>query len=280
MSQVAGAAKASDVLRVCADPNNMPFSNAREEGFENRIAQMAASALGKRLEYLWWAQRRGFFRSTLNAGRCDLIVGVPAQFEQALTTVPYYRSTYVFVSRRSEPRPIGLDDHRLRQITIGVHLIGDDFANTPPGDALARRGIVTNVRGYSLYGDYSQPDPPAALVRAVASRAVDVAIVWGPLAGYFAQHASTPLTLTPIPPDPAMPSIPFAFDIAMGVRRGDIALKQSIDSVITRHRREIDAVLAKYGVPRVDKTPAAFVEAEAAAAEANAAARRQRGAHP
>jgi mxaJ protein len=160
----------------------------------------------------------------------------------------------VFVGRRAEPQPIGIDDARLRRVRIGVHLIGDDFANTPPGDALARHGIVANVRGYSLYGDYSQPDPPAALVRAVASRAVDVAIVWGPLAGYFARRAPVPLTLTAIPPDPSQPSIPYAFDISMGVRRADAALKQSLDAFIAHHRTELDAILAEYNVPRIDRS--------------------------
>jgi mxaJ protein len=242
---------AGDPLRVCADPNNMPFSNSHEEGFENRIARTVAAALGRHVEYLWWAQRRGFVRNTLNKETCDLIVGVPARYERALTTVPYYRSTYVFVTRRSEPRPTGLDDPRLRHETIGVHLIGDDFANVPPAHALSQRGLVANVRGYSIYGDYSQPDPPANLIRAVAARDVDLAIAWGPLAGYFAKRSAVPLVVTPVPQDAVAPAFPFAYDIAMGVRRGDVALKRALDAVIASHRSQIDAILSAYDVPRL-----------------------------
>jgi mxaJ protein len=241
-------------LRVCADPNNMPFSNSREQGFENRIARVVATALGRPLEYAWWAQRRGFVRNTLNNRTCDLIVGVPATFERALTTASYYRSTYVFVTRRSDPRPVGLDDARLRQATIGVHLIGDDFANVPPAHALSQRGIIGNVRGYSIYGDYSQADPPAALIRAVASRDVDLAIAWGPLAGYFATRSTVPLAITPVPEDAASPALPFQYDIAMGVRRDDVVLKRALDAIITSHRSELDAILAAYNVPRVGGT--------------------------
>jgi len=269
-----------DALRVCADPNNMPFSNNREEGFENRIARLVANALGRRLDYVWWAQRRGFVRNTLNNESCDVIVGVPAQFERALTTTPYYRSTYVFVTRRSDPRPTGLDDPRLRRATIGVHLIGDDFANVPPAHALSQRGLVSNVRGYSIYGDYSQPDPPANLIRAVASRDVDLAIAWGPLAGYFAKRSPVPLAITPVPQDAAAPALPFAYDIAMGVRRGDAALKRALDTVIASHRSDIDAILAAYDVPRAD-TPNRRAEASASAmrvdADAKASALRGRG---
>jgi quinoprotein dehydrogenase-associated probable ABC transporter substrate-binding protein len=254
VATLAPAVAGSDAttLRVCADPNNLPFSNQQQQGFENKIARAMAAAFGQRLEYVWWAQRRGFVRNTLNAAACDVLVGVPARFELALTTRPYYRSSYVFVTRGADLHLSGLDDARLRSMTIGVHLIGDDFANVPPAHALANRGMIGNVRGYSVYGDYSQPDPPAALVRAVAGGALDVAIAWGPLAGYFARHSSVPLTVTPVPQDPHTPSLPFAYDIAMGVRRGDIALKRKLDTFITQHRRELDRLLADYGVPRVD----------------------------
>ena len=267
------AAPTGDSLRVCADPNNLPFSNERQQGFENKIAQAVASAFGQRLDYVWWAQRRGFVRNTLNAGACDLIVGVPAKFELALTTRPYYRSTYVFVTRRADLHLTGLDDPRLQHMTIGVHLIGDDFANVPPAHALTKRGMVGNVRGYSVYGDYSQPDPPAALVRAVASGALDVAIAWGPLAGYFARHSPVPLTITPVPQDPTLPSLPFAYDIAMGVRRTDVALERKLDSFITSHRRELDQILDEYGVPRVDGSRRA-ASAAAGSADAQPSARR------
>src|SRR5690349_23062640 len=155
------------VLRVCADPNNLPFSNQRGEGFENKIAELLAHDMGDRVEYTWWAQRRGFFRNTLKSGACDVVIGVPAGFEMALTTRPYYRSTYVFLYRKDRGLKINsLDDPSLKNLRIGVQIIGDDFTNTPPAHALSRRNIVANVRGYTLYGDYSQPDPPARIVDA------------------------------------------------------------------------------------------------------------------
>jgi quinoprotein dehydrogenase-associated probable ABC transporter substrate-binding protein len=242
-------------LRVCADPNNLPFSNRRGEGFENRIAELLARDMGLPLEYTWWPQRRGFIRNTLNAGRCDLVTGVPAGFDPVRTTRPYYRSTYVFVTRRDRGLRIrSLDDPVLHRVKVGIHLIGDDYANPPPAEALARRGIIRNVVGYSIYGDYSRPDPPADLVRAVAKGDVDVAIVWGPLAGYFARHVSTPLDLTPVKPA-VDGALPFVFEIAMGVRRGDSAAAARLERELARRRPEIRKILRAYGVPVVERGP-------------------------
>jgi mxaJ protein len=240
-------------LRVCSDPNNLPFSNDRGEGFENKIAALVARDLGEDLRYTWWAQRRGFVRSTLGAGECDVIIGAPARYERVLATAPYYRSSYVFVSRRD--RGLGLrslDDPRLRRLRIGVQMIGDDYANSPPAHALARRGIVENVAGYMVYGDYAQPSPPARIVEAVTRGDVDVAVVWGPLAGYFARRSAVPLQVVPVAPAFDPPALPLTFDIAMGVRRGDTTLRARLDDVLRRRRPEIDAILAAYGVPRVD----------------------------
>lgn len=240
------------VLRACADPNNLPFSNRRLEGFENRLAELVAADLGARVEYTWWAQRRGFVRNTLNAGDCDVILGVPSSFELALTTRPYYRSTYVFVTRAGGgPAVRSFDDPVLRQVRIGVQMIGDDGANAPPAHALAQRGIVDNVAGYSVYGDYREESPPARIVRAVAAGEVDVAVVWGPLAGYFAPRQPVPLRLEPVSPQIDLPFLPFVFDIAMAVRRGDDELKAELDAVLERRQGEIDEILDRYGVPRV-----------------------------
>lgn len=138
-------------LRVCADPNNLPFSNRAGQGFENRIAELLADELGRELRYTWWPQRRGFIRKTLRAGDCDLVIGVPAQFELVDTTGAYYRSSYVFVTRSdAEDRPTSLDDESLRSMRIGVHAIGDDYANIPPVEALAQRGVRDQIRGYSI----------------------------------------------------------------------------------------------------------------------------------
>ena len=241
-------------LRVCADPNNLPFSNERLEGFENKIAALVGREMGLEVEYTWWAQRRGFIRNTLRAGACDLVIGVPASFELALTTSPYYRSTYVFVYRKDSRLNIrSFDDPQLRKIKIGVQLIGDDFANTPPAHALSRRGIIQNVRGYTLYGDYAQANPPARIIEAVAKGDVDVAVAWGPLAGYFAGRQKAPLSIVPVSPEIDLPFLPFVYDISMGVRRGDDAFREELEEILARRRAEIDGILEEYGVPRVEK---------------------------
>ena len=207
-------------LRVCADPNNMPFSNEAGEGFENALAELLADELDARLTYTWWAQRRGFIRNTLNAGRCDLIMGVPADYELVDTTRPYYRSTYVFVYPSAAGLELrSLQDPRLRKLRIGVHLTGDDGANPPPVHVLGRLGIVDNVVGYMIYGDYREPNPPARLIEAVAAGDVDVAAAWGPLAGWFAGRVDVPLEVRPIADAASYAPFPLEFSIAMGVRR-------------------------------------------------------------
>jgi mxaJ protein len=246
-----GAAQARE-LRVCADPNNLPFSNARLEGFENKIVAILAAELRAEVRYTWWAQRRGFVRNTLNAGLCDLVPGVLSGMGALRTTRPYYRSTYVFVTRAGDAAPASLDDPLLRQARLGVQLIGNDGSNTPPAHALARRGIVDNVRGYTVYGDYRAPNPPERILAAVATGEIDVALAWGPLAGYFAGRESAALDLAPVLPQADGPRLPMVFDIAMGVRRGDEAFRREIEAVLVDRRAEIDAVLADYGVPRVD----------------------------
>jgi mxaJ protein len=250
------AATAVRELRVCSDPNNLPFSNERQEGFENRIAELVARDLNARLSYTWWAQRRGFVRNTLDANECDVFIGVPSSFERTRTTIPYYRSTYVFVTRRDRHlRIASFDDPALKRLTIGVQMIGDDFVNTPPAHALSQRHIIQNVRGYSVYGDYRQPNPPARIIDAVAHGDVDVAVAWGPLAGYFAEHEPVPLDITPVSPQIDLPFLPFVFDISMGVRRGDDSLREELNGVITRRKTEIDKILDQFGVPRVAGAP-------------------------
>lgn len=249
---MATAVASTRELRVCADPNNLPFSNEMLEGFENRIAELVANDLHATLRYTWWAQRRGFLRSTLKAGLCDVVMGLPSSVEMALPTSPYYRSTYVFVSRAGRHLNVrSLDDPRLKKWRVGVQIIGDDYANAPPAHALARRGIVNNVVGFSVYGDYSQPNPPARIVEAVAGGDIDVAIVWGPLAGYFAGRQPIALDVTPVSPQSDSPARPFVFDISIAVRRGDDARRTALDTFIVRHRGAIDRLLDEYGVPRL-----------------------------
>jgi mxaJ protein len=240
-------------LRVCADPNNLPFSNAKGEGFENRIASVIAQDLHAELEYTWWAQRRGFVRNTIKAGLCDVVMGVPANYELLQTTRPYYRSSYVFVTRKSDALDIAsLDDPRLRSLRIGAQMIGDNGANTPPAHALARRGIIDNVRGFMIYGDYRSEAPTAPIVDAVARGDIDVALAWGPQAAYFAAREPVALAWKPVMPWLDGPRLPMVYDISMGVARQETALRTELDGAIARQRAKIDAILAAYGVPRVD----------------------------
>jgi mxaJ protein len=253
-AQPIGAVAAEpDSLRVCADPNNLPFSNREGEGFENKLAEMVAQQLGKAVVYTWWAQRRGFIRHTLKAGDCDLVMGVPAQYDIAETTRPYYRSTYVFVSQTARHIHLdAIDDPQLRSLAIGVHLIGDDGNNTPPAHALGQQGIIDNVRGFMIYGDYREPDPPARLIEAVERGEIDVAAAWGPLAGYAAKNSKIPLTVTPIAAGEQFAPQQFQFNIAMGVRKGDHALRDQLNDFIAQHRAAITALLQGYGVPLVE----------------------------
>jgi mxaJ protein len=246
----ASMASEPDDLRVCADPNNLPFSNRAGEGFENKLAEMVAQKLGKSVVYTWWAQRRGFIRHTLKAGDCDLVMGVPAQYDLVETTRPYYRSTYVFVSQTARHlRLNAIDDPQLRGLAVGVHLIGDDGNNTPPAHALGQQGIIDNVRGFMIYGDYREADPPARLIEAVEHGEIDVAAAWGPLAGYVAKASTVPLTVTPIAAGERFAPQQFQFEIAMGVRKGDHALWDRLNDFIAQNGSEIAALLADYGVP-------------------------------
>jgi quinoprotein dehydrogenase-associated probable ABC transporter substrate-binding protein len=249
-----GAAMAP--FRVCADPSNLPFSNQAREGFENKLAEIVAAELHTTVEYTWWAQRRGFVRNTLGAGRCDAIMGVPVGFDPTIQTRPYYRSTYVFVTRPARHLEVhSFDDRVLRDVRVGVHTAGDDNGNVPPAVALARRGIIQNVVGYSLYGDYATPNPPARLVEAVTRGDVDVAIVWGPLGGYFGTQQAEPLTLTPVQPQADGPAAPFVFEIAVGVRRGNTALRDRLNEVLEVRVAEIERLLAEFHIPLADAPP-------------------------
>ena len=246
-----------DQLRVCADPNNLPFSNVKAEGFENKLATMLAHDLGVRVEYTWFAQRRGFLRNTLSAEKCDVVMGLPVGTDAAWTTKPYYRSTYVFVTRRSRKLRIrSFDDPQLRTLRIGVELVGDDGANTPPAHALSRRGIVANIVGYSVYGDYRTNSPPSAVIAAVARGDIDVAAAWGPMAGYFATRQPVALDVVPVQPQLDGRFLPQTFGISMATRRRDTVRHEQLEQFIERRRHDIDAILAEYHVPRVDRGPA------------------------
>ncbi|WP_026595634.1 substrate-binding domain-containing protein [Methyloferula stellata] len=242
------AAAARD-LRVCADPNNMPFSNANGDGFENKIAELIAADMGAEVKYYWFAQRRGFLRNTLNAHNCDVVIGIPIDIHMLHTTKPYYRSGYVFVQRADAAPITGFDDPKLTQLKIGVQLTGNDGVNTPPAHELADRGIVSNVHGYMVYGDYAKPSPLKDIIDGLAAGDIDVAAVWGPEAGWFAANQKVPLRLTPV--TNARLPLPMSFDIGMGVRKDDTALAQELEASIERHRSDIDSILTDYHVPRL-----------------------------
>ncbi len=239
-------AMAERSLRVCSDPNNLPYSNEAGEGFENKIAELVADELGAKLGYFWWAQRRGFVRSTLNTGQCDVIIGVPAGMEMLRTTRPYYTSSYAFVRRAEAPEVSSFADPKLKQMKIGVQIVGDDGVNTPPVHELAARGLAGNVRGYTVYGDYAKPSPTASVVEAVARGDVDTAIVWGPIAGYFAKQQATQLVLAPAEDGTLLAE---TFAIAMGVRKADEALAAELNKIIEKRHTDIEAILRSYGVP-------------------------------
>jgi len=241
-----------NALRVCADPNNLPYSNERRDGFENKMAELFGKQLGQPVAYTWWAQRRGFIRKTLKAGECDVVMGLPKGLDTVETTRPYYRSTYVFVSRADRHLDVSsITDPRLRSLKIGVQLIGDDGFNTPPAHALALQGIIDNVVGYTVYGDYREADPPARIVEAVERDDIDIAAVWGPQAGYFARRSPVELAVVPITGTARFAPLLFQFDIAIGVRKGDDRRREQFDLLISQNSLNIAQILVEYGVPMV-----------------------------
>jgi mxaJ protein len=239
------------VLRVCADPNNMPFSNRAGEGMENALARLLARELGAELQYTWLPQRRGFVRNTMGANKCEVMMEVPAGYGRTLLTRPWYRSSYVFVYRKDRGLAVrSFDDPALKALRIGVQVVGDDYANTPPAHALGKRGLGANVVGFPVYGDYSKPAPLSPIMDAVASGSIDVAVVWGPLAGWFARRSPVALELVPVAPA-IDPPVSFVFDMAVGVKKGNDSLLHSIDAALLRRRNSIDAILTSFAVPRL-----------------------------
>jgi quinoprotein dehydrogenase-associated probable ABC transporter substrate-binding protein len=206
--------------------------------------------------------------ATLEEGRCDIVMGVPAKYDVVRTTTPYYRSTYVFVYPRGKPAIASLDDPALKKMKIGVHLLGADYTNPPPVHELSKRGLVDNVVGFSTF--YSADNPPSAIVDAVASGRIDVAIVWGPAAGYYASRQRIPLELTPVPSGKG--DLPFTFDISMGVKPGNDALRAKLEQILEKRRPDIRKILAEFHVPMVEAQTSAAQARPPAAAPARAAA--------
>jgi mxaJ protein len=241
----ADEAKQVKELRVCGDPNNMPFSNEKLEGIENKIAEVVAKDLGETVTYFWWPHQRGVVKRVLNAKHCDVMLGIPKGYDPVTWTRPYYRTGYVMAYRKDRKLKLrSLDDPALKTLKIGVQV------NTPPHDALGRRGIADNVVGYQLMFDsnFHAEDYPGKVVEDVLAGTVDVAMVWGPIAGYFVKKKGAPLEVVPID-DPADTGLPFAFDISMGVRKGDKQRKEQLEGALARRHDEIEHVLADFGVP-------------------------------
>lgn len=239
-------------LRVCADPNNLPFSNQQQQGFENQIATLIARDMGTSVTYYWFPQREAFFEKTLDRGLCDVVMSVPEGMEGTATTRAYYRSGYVFVTRKDRNLRIsGFDDPQLRTLKIGVHILGDQDDSLPPVHAFTSRGIVKNLVGFSIFGNLNEKNPPSDLIRAVADGRVDVAVAWGPMAGYFAKQSRVPLELTAVGRDTMHPALPFAFDMGIGVREQDTALRQALDAELARRHAQIEQILRTYGVPQM-----------------------------
>ena len=248
-------------LRVCVDPDNLPYSQAGGAGYEPALARLLADELKLPLQLHWQPMRRGLVRKTLGDGVCDALLTVPQGLDRLLTTRAYYRSSHVLLTRQADPAPLrSLDDPRLPQLRIGVQLIGDDLAASPPGHALVQRGAVARVVGYTVDGGSAQDaddgQGPAAqrMAAALARGQLDAGLAWGPQAGWFAAQAQPPLALQVLAA-PAGLGLPFEFGMAVGVRRGETAWRDRLQAALDARQADIDALLDRWHVPRVPNLP-------------------------
>ena len=233
-------------LRVCADPNNLPFSNQAGEGFENKVAELLAEDLAVPVTYAYHPDTMGFIRNTLNAGHCDIVMGVGSANELLQNTNPYYTSTYALVYPADAGLSIeSLDDPALEDLTIGA------VARTPPVTVLAKRGLLDNMKWYHLMVDTRHYSPTRDLVEDVASGKLDVGVLWGPIAGYWASRQEVPLEVVPLPAK--VDGVPMSFRISMGVRHGEHDWKRQLNALIAEHQDEINEILHEYGVPLLDR---------------------------
>lgn len=238
------AAAQARELRVCADPDNLPFSNRKAEGFENQILDLVAKRMGADLVYVWSDERRATALEVMNRGRCDIVPGMIAGRAGVATTRPYMRSSYAFVTRGDAVA--GFDDPRLRGLRIGVQSVGDD-AVTPPVEALLRRGLKANIQPFTFHGNASDQNTAGGIVSAVANRQIDAAVLWGPFAGYYASQHSSPLKVQFAASRPTDP--PMVFAIAMATRLSDSALRDDLDEALFASRSAIMDILAHFHVP-------------------------------
>lgn len=232
-------------LRVCADPSGLPFSDEKQQGFENKIADLLAKTLKVPVRYTWYPDSTGFLRNTLDARRCDLVMGIVSGAELVLNTNPYYRSSYVIVTRKSQKLDIiQLSDPRLKSLRIGL------TAGTPPADVIVRQGLMANVRPYALVVDTRFDQPGKVMIDDLAHGAIDAAVLWGPIAGYYAKHYGDKLVVTPLTKEGKDARMDFY--ITMGVRPNEIEWKRQINRLIDQNKDGIVAILRDYGVPLLD----------------------------
>ena len=244
LAAASGIAWAAPPLRICADPDNLPFSNRAGEGFDNRISALVARYAGREPVFVWARSRRGFLRESFNQGECDVLVGTPQGMKRVLTTRPYYRSTYVFVTPRREHAAISsFDDPRLSGKRIGLQILEENYS--PPSLPLVRNGHGAQLVGFEPFGSGL-----SEIVRAVADGRVGTAVVWGPIAGYFASTLKLPVSLTPVSPAVDASGVPFAFSITFAVHKQDTALRDALNAALERAQPRIDRILAEYHVPR------------------------------
>jgi quinoprotein dehydrogenase-associated probable ABC transporter substrate-binding protein len=238
------------VLRVCADPRDLPFSNEAGEGFENKIAALLAHKLGKALAYEYYPGATGFVRNTLHAHRCDVIMGMPQGDDVVQGTNPYYRTSYALVSKQGAGLEAvdSLEDPRLQAKRIGI------VAGTPPATNLAVNGLLENVKSYPLVVDTRFDAPAAAMIADLEGGRIDAAILWGPIAGYFAKHSQIPMKVTPLVKEASGPRM--IYRIGMGVRHSDQDWKRVLNKLIAENQAEIIRILASYGVPLLDENNA------------------------
>jgi quinoprotein dehydrogenase-associated probable ABC transporter substrate-binding protein len=235
------------VLRVCADPRNLPFSNEKGEGFENKLAELFAEKLQKKLDYMYFPQATGFVRMTLGAHRCDVIIGFPQGDELVQGTNPYYRTAYALVAKPGSglDEVNTLDDARLKGKHIGI------VAGTPPATNMAANGLMMNAKPYPLMIDTRFDSSAEAMIGDLMSGTIDAGILWGPMAGFYAKRASPPLHVTPLVKETTGPRL--TFRIGMGVRGADQNWKRLLNRLIQENQPAINKILLDFGVPLLDE---------------------------
>jgi len=239
-------ARTKKVLRVCADANSLPFSNKKEEGFENKIARLIADELEQPIHYTWWPQTIGFIRNTLRLRRCDLIVGIGTGNELVQNTNPYYRSIYTMVYRRdSGLKATSLSDPELKSLRFGV------IAGTPPATLLANYGLIGQARPYHLTVDTRFFSPTRQAIEDVVARKIDIALIWGPTAGFFAKQQKIALVVVPLINEPT--NVRLDFRVSMAVRVHENDWKRQLNHILKRLKPKIDGILKDYGVPLLDR---------------------------